>query len=1262
MSGKGSEVEDLMKTFSALEVERDYYRQVAERLGQKALTDAQDFSQMIRDLRQREIKLQQSQEKLEQTIEERTAELVTRNKELRESTLRYHSLVNRIPHGVYILRVRVTGAMQFEYLSPPLCQILDIDPEEFKRNANLAFSIAHPDDREELERSTREATDQRIPFRWEGRFIIRQDVRWIRIEADPATTPTGDIVWNGVLSDITEQRLIQEKLKESEERLNFLVKNSSDSLVIINSDGSQRYVSPAAERITGYPIAELEGRTIETLIHPDDIKEVIAAWNEAVEHPRKTVTVQYRHIHKIRGWVFSEAIAQSFLTEPAINGVIVSVRDITERKHAEEAIITSNKLLQTIINTAPMRIFYKNRELRYMGCNNAFAKDAGVGCPEDLIGKDDFQLAWKEQAELYQNDDLRVFESGVPKLSYDEPQTTPDGKQIWLRTSKVPLRTESNEIIGVLGTYEDITDRRQNEEALKNSLSLLEASLESTADGILIVDTHGKISRWNRKFSEMWMIPEDILFSHDDEKAIKHILTQLADPDQFVAKVRELYGTPEQSSSDQIKFLDGRVFERYSQPQRVEDDVVGRVWSFRDITERERAEEALRESERRYSTLFANQINGMAHCRVITDEHGRPVDYWILRINNAYERIIGIKKADIEGHRVREAFPGVENFSFDYIGVLGNIALEGGEINTEVFLETTGQNFILYAYSPLPGEFTVILTDITDRKKIERAILESEERLSSAAKAANFGVYSYDFDSAQAYYSLEFLSFYGLSPNSHLELDEDLAPKSLHPDDKSEFLEKMQAANDPFGSGILDHAFRIVRSDGQVRWLRVNGQTTFSGRKPSDRPLHANGIIQDITEGKRFGEEQRQWEKKRQQLQRAESLKTMAGAIAHHFNNQLAAVIGNLEMVIDDMPGDAENVLLLNAAMQGALNAVEVSGLMLTYLGQTTGGHAPLDLSDACHQSLPLRQAAIPKDVLFIANLPTPGPIINANITQIQQALTNLVTNAWEAAGKNPAVIDLTVKMVSPADIPATQRFPLDWQPQDLTYACMEVKDTSGGIAGEDIEKLFDPFFSSKFPGRGLGLPVALGIVDAHYGAVTVESKAGAGSTFRVYIPVSAEAAPSQPDQPVLPLAGERTGTVLLIEDEEIVRDMTQTMLARLGFKVFTARDGVVAVEIFRQHLDEIDIVLTDLSMPRMDGWETLSALRRIRPDIPVILASGHEASSVNAVDHPELPQLFLHKPYQKATLKDALVKVMEGLTMNQDQKGSATPFAGDLP
>ena len=161
------------------------------------------------------------------------------------------------------------------------------------------------------------------------------------------------------------------------------------------------------------------------------------------------------------------------------------------------------------------------------------------------------------------------------------------------------------------------------------------------------------------------------------------------------------------------------------------DGQYGVICYYYDSTKLREAEAAVRESERRYSALFANKINGMAHCRVITDDHGRPVDYWILQINEAYERIIGIKKADIEGRRVTEVFPEIQNYAFDYIGVYGKIALEGGEIKFEEFFEATGQHLSIYAYSPLPGEFAAIFTDVTERKAAEAALRESEEHYRS---------------------------------------------------------------------------------------------------------------------------------------------------------------------------------------------------------------------------------------------------------------------------------------------------------------------------------------------------------------------------------------------------------------------------------------------------------------------------------------------------------------------------------------------------
>lgn len=292
--------------------------------------------------------------------------------------------------------------------------------------------------------------------------------------------------------------------------------------------------------------------------------------------------------------------------------------------------------------------------------------------------------------------------------------------------------------------------------------------------------------------------------------------------------------------------------------------------------------------------------------------------------------------------------------------------------------------------------------------------------------------------------------------------------------------------------------FQHRLADGRIRDVEV-----FSG------PIRIKGkallysIVHDITERRLAEVEKTELEAQNRQLQKAESLGRMAGAIAHHFNNQLQAVMGYIDLAVNELPQGSGAAECLSRAMTAAHKAAEVSRQMLIYLGQTPVQQNSMDMCRVCQDSIPLLRAALLETIRLETDLPSPGPTIIGNINQIHQLLTNLVTNAREAIGAGSGTVRIAVKKVTVSEIPAAHCFPVGCQKRDCDHVCLEVSDSGQGLADKDIEKIFDPFFTSKFTGRGLGLPVVLGIVRAHHGMIAVESDVGRGSIFRVFFPMA---------------------------------------------------------------------------------------------------------------------------------------------------------------
>jgi len=667
------------------------------------------------------------------------------------------------------------------------------------------------------------------------------------------------------------------------------------------------------------------------------------------------------------------------------------------------------------------------------------------------------------------------------------------------------------------------------------------------------------------------------------------------------------------------------------------------IWAGRMVRREKENLAALTASEEKYRRMAETANEGIW----IVDEH-----YRTTYVNRRMAEMLGYLPNEMMGKCV-DRFVAPEDVG-DHAARM--TARQGGmgEIFERRYLHRDGSVvWTIASATPLldsEGVFTgafAMFTDITDRKRAEEALREERDRMQRYLDSTNTIIVALDESG-----KITMLNRYGLELLGY---------------DKEEILGKNWfsfALPQPEGVEKVYLVFQEIMKGNiaQNRYVENDVLTAWGERRTiawsnthlcdeSGRTVGGLSSGMDITEQKRAEAQVRQ-------LQKAESLGRMAGAIAHHFNNKLGVVMGNLEMALEDLPENTRVREYLVQAMEGARLSAEVSRMMLTYLGQTRGRHEPLDFCETVRKTLPMLQAAMPGHVALTTELPVHGPFVEANANEMHQVLANILTNAWESVGEDTGAVHLIVRKVAASDIPKSHRFPVNWVPQDRDYVCLEIEDSGCGIATKDIEKLFDPFYSTKFTGRGLGLPTALGIVRAHQGGITVESRVcgqegskgeegltGSGSVFRVFLPSSVKEISRKPQTAATAVQVAEAGVVLLIEDEPQLREAVSRMMELMGFTVLAAKDGVEGIEIFRDRKTEIQFVLSDLTMPRMNGWETLAGLRELSPDIPVILTSGYDEATVMTGDHPESPQGFLSKPYGFNSLREAIGKVTAGIS-----------------
>ncbi|MDS4030168.1 MAG: response regulator [Candidatus Contendobacter sp.] len=454
-------------------------------------------------------------------------------------------------------------------------------------------------------------------------------------------------------------------------------------------------------------------------------------------------------------------------------------------------------------------------------------------------------------------------------------------------------------------------------------------------------------------------------------------------------------------------------------------------------------------------------------------------------------------------------------------------------------------------------------------------------------------------------------------------------------DDRNVFLARYRAFfRNPEGKH-LEALFPRDRDPGFHAHLEGAMLGHSLGRPPVNNPLLLLAVT-DITERKWAENKRLQLERQMQETQKLESLGVLAGGIAHDFNNLLTVILGNASLALDDLPPNSAARESLEAIESTALRAAELCRQMLAYSGKGRFVIESIQFGTLIGEMVSLLRASISKKAILNLNLQESLPAVRGDPSQIRQIVMNLVINASEALGDHAGTITLSTGLLDQLSEYLAEDYP-DEQLAEGPYVWLEVADTGCGMDPETQRRIFEPFFTTKFTGRGLGLSAVLGIVRGHQGALKVHSERSKGTTFKVLFPAILQDRPvlSQPSEAKPPWKG--AGTILLVDDEESVRTMGNRMLERNGFRVLTAADGREALEIYRARRDEIALVLLDLTMPDLDGEETFHELRRIDPNVRVVMSSGYTESEIIPRFAGQPLAGFLQKPYSTTALMDCL-------------------------
>jgi len=929
--------------------------------------------------------------------------------------------------------------------------------------------------------------------------------------------------------DFLVQKQAEKVLRDGEERYRTMIGNLPGFVYRCDNDRdwTMSFISDGCRDITGYaPEDFLHNKKLsfDDIIRPDYRERVwlnvqdCLQQKKAFQHEYPIVVASGETDHWVwergRG-IFSDA-GQLLYIEGFIS-------DITERKQAEETLHNERLLLRTLIDNIPDSIYSKDLACRKTLANSAEVRYMGAKSEADILGKDDFGIYPKELAEKFFADDQLVMQTGEPVLNREEYVFDEKQQKRWLLTSKLPLRNQDGRIVGLVGIGRDITDRKRAEEETQRERAFFDRLVETAPEGVAITDSQGRVMRVNAEFVRMfgYGVDEAVGRSIDDmvalpgrEEEARTITRSVGEGETTLLETvrRRKDGTPVDVSLIVAPILiAGKQEAVYA--------------IYRNITDRKRSEEALRESEALYQSLV--RVSPLSICR--KDLAGRFTfanQRFLEALNPSLADLIGLTDFDLHPPELAEKY-----------------------------------------------------------RRDDRAVM----------------------DSGQA----------------------------------REFIEERVVLG---GESRVIQSYKTPIYDGAGK---INGvQISFW----------------DITERKQAEAEKEALQAQLHQSQKMEAVGTLAGGVAHDFNNLLTGILGNIALMRSSLPPADPLLENLNAAETAARQAADLTQGLLTFGRSAMVLPVPMKIADALDATLAILKQSLPATMDIVRDYEQTAWNVLLDQSQMMQILLNLAVNARDAMeGKGMLMIRARNEVVAEEYV---QIHPFA---RTGEFVHLSIRDTGPGIPPTILEHLFEPFHTTKpaGSGTGLGLSIVYGAVKQAGGWITAVSTEGvgrtaphigqtcsgrntpriertsSGATFDIYLPRCLEPPPQSPS-PGSPSVNLARGTVLVVEDEPVVRTVAQALLSRSGYAVLTAPDGASALNVLRDHPVGIRLILLDMTMPGMTTNEIVQAIRAVDPTVPILLNSGYTSNdAVRRMLEEGSVQGFLGKPYDLHQLVENVQKLI---------------------